>query len=1071
MTLTATRLAAKRLDEGWVRCPSCGAQLRLDVVFGWAFTDEARLNPFVEDLWCTGCDAEWERFDARGLVEAAAGVSADTREWLAEHRRGARWLEEAIAANQAVATCFGSFFTWTRPASVGRNPRTGGPVDVPRARLRAFVPSKEFADRVAATPREPDAADPDPFDEPDDELAPTAPVCTTAVDLTASFEVVVAELAQFGRALLGHIGWWSNEQGVPASPGGSRCGPPPTEPSRARLERGALASIEWSRCHRTVRLVLVGCLTLASACACRPPPVAGGEGEALRVSPPGLDFGEVFIGSTPRRALTVTNPNRATVQATVTVPPPFSVTPGELTLGGGAAAEVLLGFSPRLAGVAEASLEVTEPGRVVTVPVRGLGRAALECPAVACTAVAFDPTEGRCTSQRLADGTACTAPESCFAAAECSGGACVGRLASCDDGDPCTLDACGARGCEHPPVECPVTSPCRVAFCTPDAGCQQREVEDGVSCGPSDCATALICLSGECQRRTRPSAALDCSYDDLRSSEDDVCVLTRGAEVRCWGRTGPRFVNGPRKVPAPPGFHFISNHGGRIYGLDSTGAPWRFQAPGVFRRIPLDGGQYPGPVSMSARGDLDDEWLLVGDALGWSVDAVVFRPDDAGLRGVALGDPVPLLLLGDGGVSKLASTDHPGFGEPVARLEAAGQTAVCGHTASSVRCFSREALGWRETLRADAGALVGGYSQTACLGTAAGRVSCAGTGVVFPPGLTRLTTSHHSALCGLTSAGEVLCHAPGGSAFSASGLGDLSTLPLEPVEVPLPEPAVALALGVEASFAATASGIWAWGAHGDGGASPRLVMPAQQVHVLLVLRPFGRDEDVVAWLDRRGRVFLGQAVPAHEGVSQIFGCAPVVGARDEVCGVTTDGGWFWSSWWGDPRVAPAGFAASGGATFLLTDGGVVRGARPTEVSSAARVPLPAAARFVSDDCVALVDGRVFCGASIGAVRQLTGLLPARDVFGDVDGGCALVGTNGVQCWGSNLLGRLANGTAESASPVFVTMPEPVLRLAGSAAHTCALLRSGKVRCWGDNRRGQLGLEPIGATAAPVKVTR
>lgn len=297
--------------------------------------------------------------------------------------------------------------------------------------------------------------------------------------------------------------------------------------------------------------------------------------------------------------------------------------------------------------------------------------------------------------------------------------------------------------------------------------------------------------------------------------------------------------------------------------------------------------------------------------------------------------------------------------------------------------------------------------------------------------------------------------------------------------MPLPEPAVAVALSGRSeskSYAATASGIWAWGGWSgvidgsDGGAAtPRLIIPAEGVTRLLVHRR--SDTEVISWIDRRGRLFERTTTSFIGGVARVFDCTEFAGARDGVCGVTTAGGWFWSSWWMNPLAVSPPFIGSAGLTFLVADGGVVTNATPTSLSGVTAIPLPAPARFVSDDCVVLIDGRVFCGLSRSGAQQVTGLLPAREVFGHLDGGCALVGTNGVQCWGSNRFGRLANGTAGSALPVFVTMPEPVVELVGSPFHACVLLRSGKVRCWGDNRFGHLGLEPRHSTAGPVRVTQ
>jgi alpha-tubulin suppressor-like RCC1 family protein len=123
-------------------------------------------------------------------------------------------------------------------------------------------------------------------------------------------------------------------------------------------------------------------------------------------------------------------------------------------------------------------------------------------------------------------------------------------------------------------------------------------------------------------------------------------------------------------------------------------------------------------------------------------------------------------------------------------------------------------------------------------------------------------------------------------------------------------------------------------------------------------------------------------------------------------------------------------------------------------------------------------GEVWCWdeGTTGHPEMVPGLLPfARQVLGSRSSGCALAGTNGVQCWGTNADGQLGNHLASSATPVFVPMGEPVRELTRSVSpnyfvHTCALLESGAVRCWGDNLYGQLGLPPLRESwnAVPVR---
>ena len=44
---------------------------------------------------------------------------------------------------------FGTFFTKTRPARIGRNPRTGKPIHIAEKRVVVFKPGKSFRERLA----------------------------------------------------------------------------------------------------------------------------------------------------------------------------------------------------------------------------------------------------------------------------------------------------------------------------------------------------------------------------------------------------------------------------------------------------------------------------------------------------------------------------------------------------------------------------------------------------------------------------------------------------------------------------------------------------------------------------------------------------------------------------------------------------------------------------------------------------------------------------------------------------------------------------------------------------------
>jgi len=88
-------------------------------------------------------------------------------------------------------------------------------------------------------------------------------------------------------------------------------------------------------------------------------------------------------------------------------------------------------------------------------------------------------------------------------------GACANPCPNgCDDSDPCTIDSCGASGCEHA-----VKDPC----------CQSDQ----------DCAAATVCTGAEtCDLTTNTcTAGAPTSCDDGNPCTDDPCDPTDGCSV------------------------------------------------------------------------------------------------------------------------------------------------------------------------------------------------------------------------------------------------------------------------------------------------------------------------------------------------------------------------------------------------------------------------------------------------------------------------------------------------------------------------------------------------------------
>jgi alpha-tubulin suppressor-like RCC1 family protein len=87
--------------------------------------------------------------------------------------------------------------------------------------------------------------------------------------------------------------------------------------------------------------------------------------------------------------------------------------------------------------------------------------------------------------------------------------------------------------------------------------------------------------------------------------------------------------------------------------------------------------------------------------------------------------------------------------------------------------------------------------------------------------------------------------------------------------------------------------------------------------------------------------------------------------------------------------------------------------------------------------------------------------------------CAVV-AGGAQCWGNNEYGQLGNGSTTdnvAVSAVQVTgLSSGVTAVSVSALSACALTTGGAVQCWGENPYGQLGNGTTTSSTVPVPVT-
>ena len=116
---------------------------------------------------------------------------------------------------------------------------------------------------------------------------------------------------------------------------------------------------------------------------------------------------------------------------------------------------------------------------------------------------------------------------------------------------------------------------------------------------------------------------------------------------------------------------------------------------------------------------------------------------------------------------------------------------------------------------------------------------------------------------------------------------------------------------------------------------------------------------------------------------------------------------------------------------------------------------------------------------VGGTGTLSGV---SSLLGSPDAFCAVLATGGVDCWGYNYYGQLGDGAPDttgnegSATPVQVKGVGATGTLTGVASLTsngddnyCALLKTNGVDCWGYGTTGQLGDGAFVNEAVPVSV--
>ncbi|MHB8420846.1 MAG: outer membrane protein assembly factor BamB family protein [Myxococcales bacterium] len=258
--------------------------------------------------------------------------------------------------------------------------------------------------------------------------------------------------------------------------------------------------------RRVILLLVRAALLLACSvplAACSQARLQPGQGKL--VAPVSVDFGEVYLGATPHKTVSVANGGNAQLALAAAVTGDAQVALGSaasFVVPQGAAATVSLALTAARLGSVSATLALSgDASALVAVTAEVVADPA--CPQSApCSTQTFDPNQGLCTGSPLPDGAPCDDGNQCETEESCIGGVCKGTVRSCDDQNVCTTDYClPAQGCQHldHSASCQGTDPCQIYYCDPAKGCQSTAASDGTPCNAEvECVQASVCLSGQC---------------------------------------------------------------------------------------------------------------------------------------------------------------------------------------------------------------------------------------------------------------------------------------------------------------------------------------------------------------------------------------------------------------------------------------------------------------------------------------------------------------------------------------------------------------------------------------------
>ncbi len=229
------------------------------------------------------------------------------------------------------------------------------------------------------------------------------------------------------------------------------------------------------------------------------------SGQGKLQVPSTLAFGQVYLGASVQKALSLVNAGNAqlSLNAVVIGSAQLSLaSPPSFTLAEGATSSLPVALQATTLGAIQATLSLSGDA-TAQVQVTADVIADLSCPqSTPCNVQTFDPDQGACVGSPAADGTSCNSGNACLTDQACVGGACLGAPVDCDAGNVCMTPSCDpAQGCQYQDnsSRCQGTNPCEIYYCDPVRGCLSTPASNGTPCSAEiQCVQATVCLNGQC---------------------------------------------------------------------------------------------------------------------------------------------------------------------------------------------------------------------------------------------------------------------------------------------------------------------------------------------------------------------------------------------------------------------------------------------------------------------------------------------------------------------------------------------------------------------------------------------